>query len=74
MVIVSRSMTLVRRNKLFKLRRHLGIDSVRKSKKTRSKVETSQLVVDAKEHDPAGGWGVDQTKGRLANKGIFVAR
>ncbi|KAJ7037361.1 hypothetical protein C8F04DRAFT_1256935 [Mycena alexandri] len=62
------------RNKLFTLRKELGIDSVRKSKKTRSKVEMSQLVVDAKEDDPAGGWGVDQTKGRLANKGILVAR
>ncbi|KAJ7893121.1 hypothetical protein B0H14DRAFT_3675782 [Mycena olivaceomarginata] len=35
---------------------------------------TIQSALPVLEHDPAGGWGVDQTKGRLANKGIFVAR
>ncbi|KAJ6547769.1 hypothetical protein DFH09DRAFT_1087524 [Mycena vulgaris] len=53
------------RNKLYPLRKQVGVDSVRKSKKTRSSIETSQLVLDLKEGDVAGGWGVTQLKGHL---------
>ncbi|KAJ7166278.1 hypothetical protein C8R46DRAFT_990880 [Mycena filopes] len=30
--------------------------------------------MDLKEGDPAGGWGVTQTKGRLANAGVLIPR
>jgi hypothetical protein len=62
------------KNKLYKLRKQVGADSVRKSKKTRGQTETAQLVMDLKEGDPAGGWGVTQVKGRLANQGILIPR
>ncbi|KAJ7178030.1 hypothetical protein C8R46DRAFT_1212752 [Mycena filopes] len=62
------------KNKLYKLRRQVGADSVRKQKQTRSKVETAQLVIDMKERDVTGGWGVTQTKGRLANEGVLIPR
>ncbi|KAJ6550355.1 hypothetical protein B0H10DRAFT_2202353 [Mycena sp. CBHHK59/15] len=60
------------RNKLAKLRKQVGADSVRKSKKSRSETETAQLVLDLKEGDVAGGWGVTQVKGRLANQGVLI--
>ncbi|KAJ7661984.1 hypothetical protein DFH06DRAFT_987877 [Mycena polygramma] len=62
------------KNKLYKLRRQVGADSVRKAKKTRTRNETAQLVIDLKEGDVAGGWGVTQVKGRLANQGVLVPR
>ncbi|KAJ6576823.1 hypothetical protein B0H10DRAFT_1927095 [Mycena sp. CBHHK59/15] len=62
------------RNKLAKLRKQVGADSVRKSKKSRSETETAQLVLDLKEGDVAGGWGVTQAKGRLANQGVLIPR
>ncbi|KAF7362456.1 hypothetical protein MVEN_00593200 [Mycena venus] len=52
----------------------VNADSVRKSKKRRTETETAQLVIDLKERDVAGGWGVTQVKGRLANEGVLVAR
>ncbi|KAJ7160845.1 hypothetical protein C8R46DRAFT_1223186 [Mycena filopes] len=60
------------KNKLYKLRRQVGTDSVRKQKQTQSTVETAQLVIDMKERDVTGGWGVTQTKGCLANEGVLI--
>ncbi|KAJ7078212.1 hypothetical protein C8R44DRAFT_896026 [Mycena epipterygia] len=65
---------VIGRNKLFQLRKKVGATSVRKSKKTRTANETAQLVIDLKEGDVAGGWGVTQVKGRLANTGVPVPR
>ncbi|KAJ7812339.1 hypothetical protein B0H13DRAFT_1926161 [Mycena leptocephala] len=64
----------VDKNKLYKLRKQVGADSVRKSKKMRGQTETAQPVMDLKEGDPAGGWGVTQVKGRLANEGSLIPR
>ncbi|KAJ7099755.1 hypothetical protein C8R44DRAFT_747675 [Mycena epipterygia] len=64
----------IKRNKLYSLRKQVGATSVRKSKTIRTATETSQLVLDLKEGDTAGGWGVTQVKGRLANEGILVPR
>jgi hypothetical protein len=61
------------KNKLYKLRKQVGANSVRKSK-TRGQTKTAQLVIDLKEGDPAGGWGVTQVKGRLANEGSLIPR
>ncbi|KAJ6448579.1 hypothetical protein C8R45DRAFT_1046009 [Mycena sanguinolenta] len=33
-----------------------------------------QMVVDIKQNNVAGGWGVTQVKGRLVNKGVLIPR
>ncbi|KAJ7289624.1 hypothetical protein C8J57DRAFT_1046436 [Mycena rebaudengoi] len=62
------------KTKLFEIRKRLGIPTVKNSRKLRTDVETRQLVIDLKERDIAGGWGVDQVKGRLANAGVLIPR
>ncbi|KAK6972172.1 hypothetical protein R3P38DRAFT_3486110 [Favolaschia claudopus] len=62
------------KTKLYELRKSLNVDTVKNSRNKRSDVETRQLVVDIKQHDIAGGWGVTQVKGRLANQGILIPR
>ncbi|KAJ7069049.1 hypothetical protein B0H15DRAFT_871313 [Mycena belliarum] len=64
----------VGRKKLFEVRKRLCVDSVRNSKKKRSAIETEQHVLDLKEGDVAGGWGVTQVKGRLANRDVLIPR
>ncbi|KAJ7452923.1 hypothetical protein FB451DRAFT_1521089 [Mycena latifolia] len=61
-----------RRVKLAQLRKKVGATSVRNSKGSRTDVETRQGVMDLKPGDVAGGWGVTQTKGRLANVGVLI--
>ncbi|KAJ7264827.1 hypothetical protein C8J57DRAFT_1512195 [Mycena rebaudengoi] len=62
------------KTKLFEIRKRLGIPTVKNSRKLRTDVETRQLVIDLKESDIAGGWGVNQVKGRLANAGVLIPR
>lgn len=42
--------------------------------KSTSGQERVQAVIDLKESDVLGKWGVQQTRQRLANKGILIAR
>ncbi|KAJ7126924.1 hypothetical protein C8R44DRAFT_667777 [Mycena epipterygia] len=64
----------IKRTALSNLRKRIGAVSVRNSKGTRTEVETRQRVIDLKESDVAGGWGVTQVKGRLANAGMLIPR
>ncbi|KAJ7475579.1 hypothetical protein B0H11DRAFT_2427248 [Mycena galericulata] len=64
----------IKRNTLATLRKQVGVESVKKLKGKRTDVETQQAVIDLKEGDVAGGWGVTQVKGRLANVGILIPR
>lgn len=63
-----------RKTRLCELRKELKVDSVKNSRNTRTDVATRQAVVDIKQNDVAGGWGVTQVKGRLANKGVLIPR
>ncbi|KAJ6580935.1 hypothetical protein B0H19DRAFT_928755 [Mycena capillaripes] len=65
---------VIKKTKLCELRKRLQIDSVKNSHETRTDVETRQIVVDLKQNDVAGGWGVTQVKGRLANKRVLIPR
>ncbi|KAJ7456355.1 hypothetical protein B0H11DRAFT_1739290, partial [Mycena galericulata] len=62
------------KTRLYELRKELNVDSVKKSGGARTEVQTRQSVVDLKQNDVAGGWGVTQVKGRLANKGLLIPR
>ncbi|KAJ7652422.1 hypothetical protein DFH06DRAFT_1331056 [Mycena polygramma] len=64
----------IKRNTLCNLRKRLGVESVKKNKANRTETETRQAVIDLKQADVAGGWGVTQVKGRLANAGILIPR
>ncbi|KAJ6500290.1 hypothetical protein DFH09DRAFT_1102722 [Mycena vulgaris] len=48
----------IKRNALAVLRKWLGVESAKKSKGKRTDVETRQTVIDLKQGDVAGGWGV----------------
>lgn len=63
-----------RKNKLYKLRKQVGVESVRKNKTKMSAVEKVQAVVDLKESDALGKWGVTAVKQRLANEGVLMPR
>ena len=52
----------------------MNVGSVRKNKKILSTVEKVQAVVDMKESDVLGKWGVTSTKQRLANEGLLIPR
>ncbi|KAK6969590.1 hypothetical protein R3P38DRAFT_3336838 [Favolaschia claudopus] len=62
------------RTTLFKLRKRVQAPSVRKTAKTMHPADLSQHIVDIKENDPLGLWGVDQVRGRLAIEGILATR
>ena len=47
------------------------MESVHVNIKTTSE-ERAQAVLDIKEHDLTGGWGVAQVRQRLANQGILI--
>lgn len=63
-----------RKNKLYELRKKVGAPSVRKVNKAMADVEKVQHVMDLKESDVLGNWGVTQVKARLANDGILLTR
>ncbi|KAJ7619918.1 hypothetical protein DFH06DRAFT_1010814 [Mycena polygramma] len=64
----------IKKTKFFALRKELNVETVKKSHEQRTDVQTRQMVVDIKQSDVAGGWGVTQVKGRLANAGILIPR
>ncbi|KAJ7917910.1 hypothetical protein B0H13DRAFT_1869943 [Mycena leptocephala] len=65
---------IIGKTRLCELRKELKVGSVKNSRNTRTDVATRQSVVDIKQNDVAGGWGVTQVKGRLANKGVLIPR
>jgi hypothetical protein len=52
----------------------LGVETVKNSSANRTEEETRQAVMDLKQNDVVGGWGVTQARGRLANAGVLLAR
>ncbi|KAJ7100453.1 hypothetical protein C8R44DRAFT_859356 [Mycena epipterygia] len=64
----------IRKTKLYSIRKRLGIETVKKSGRKRTEVETRLAVMDLKQSNVAGGWGVTQVKGRLANAGVLIPR
>ena len=61
----------VRRSTLFSIQKRLGMESVHVNIKTTSE-EHAQAVLDIKEHDLTGQWGVTQVRQHLANQGILI--
>ena len=59
---------------MYKLRARLGVPTVRNKVKLSSTTERLQAVLDLKQSDFQGRWGVAQVRQRLANKGISVTR
>lgn len=72
--VVKSNFSFDSRNTLFKLRKRVAAPSVRKNKDTLTEVEKVQAVVDLKQEDIQGRWGVDSVKQRLANNYVFLAR
>ncbi|KAJ7909608.1 hypothetical protein B0H13DRAFT_2233040 [Mycena leptocephala] len=62
------------KTKLYALRARLGVETVKNSSAKRTEEETRQAVMDLKQNDVVGGWGVTQARGRLANAGVLLAR
>lgn len=66
---------LLRKTKLYDLRKKLGIVSVRTMRKNGTdKQATVQAVLDIKANDTLGRWGVGQVRQRLANMDVLVPR
>jgi hypothetical protein len=63
-----------RRSKLFEIRKKVGAPSVRNNKGKLSSIELVQAVVDIKEDDVQGRWGVTAVKARLALKDVLLNR
>ncbi|KAJ7071774.1 hypothetical protein B0H15DRAFT_793339 [Mycena belliarum] len=62
------------KTRLFGLRKQLGVPSVRRAAKELHPTTINQQVVDIKQNDTLGMWGVTQLKGRLANQDFLVPR
>ncbi|KAL0953005.1 hypothetical protein HGRIS_007210 [Hohenbuehelia grisea] len=60
------------RSKLFELRKRVGAPSVRKNPTPDQ--DRTQALINAKENDLAGRWGVEQTRQRMANGGVLITR
>lgn len=59
---------------MYKLRARLGVPTVRTKIKLGSASERLQAVLDLKQSDIQGRWGVAQVRQRLANKGVTISR
>lgn len=59
---------------MYKLRARLGVPTVRQKIQQGSTSERLQAVLDLKESDTQGRWGVAQVRQRLANKGVPITR
>lgn len=59
---------------MYKLCRRLGIPPVRVQAKRGDPAQRRQVILDLKESDVQGCWGVRQVRQRLANKDIAVTR
>ncbi|KAJ7136217.1 hypothetical protein C8R46DRAFT_614344 [Mycena filopes] len=64
----------IKKTALNKLRKGLNIPSVRKAAKSLHPTEIAQHVIDIKQNDALGLWGVNQVKGRLAMEDVLVPR
>ncbi|KAF4586441.1 Transposase [Pleurotus pulmonarius] len=63
---------LISERQLYKLRKRLEVPSIRKS--SSKPQELAQAVIDIKDSDLTGRWGVAQVRQRLANNGILIRR
>ena len=59
---------------MYKLRHRLGVPTVRVQAARGEPAKRRQLILDLKESDIQGRWGVRQVRQRLANKDISVTR
>ena len=59
---------------MYKLRARLGARTVRVEARQRESAKLRQIILDLKESDIHGLWGVRQVRQRLANLGISVTR
>ena len=59
---------------MYKLRARLGVPTVRKIIQQGNTADRLQAVLDLKQSDVQGRWGVAQVRQRLANKGISITR
>lgn len=59
---------------MYKLRARLGIPSVRVQARRGEPAKRVQDILDLKESDIQGRWGVRQVRQRLANQDISVTR
>ena len=59
---------------MYKLRARLGVPTVRNRTKQGNALERLQAVLDLKQSDVQGRWGVAQVRQRLANKGVSISR
>ena len=59
---------------MYKVRARLGVPTVRQKIQQGSTSERLQAVLDLKESDIQGRWGVAQVRQRLANKGVPITR
>ncbi|KAI1785490.1 hypothetical protein LXA43DRAFT_1100273 [Ganoderma leucocontextum] len=62
------------RMSMYKLRARLGVPTVRVQASRGEPAKRLQVILDLKESDVQGRWGVQQVRQRLANKGISVTR
>ncbi|KAJ7432081.1 hypothetical protein B0H11DRAFT_1761052, partial [Mycena galericulata] len=62
------------RTSLYKLRKALKVPSVRQAAKSLHPTVVHQQIVDIKQSDTLGHWGVSQLKGRLASENILIPR
>ncbi|KAF4589018.1 hypothetical protein EYR40_010574 [Pleurotus pulmonarius] len=60
------------RTKFFALKKSLEVATVRRN--PTSPQDRVQAVIEVKENDVAGLWGVGQTRQRVANKGVLMSR
>ena len=59
---------------MYKLRARLGVPTVRKIIQQGNAADRLQAVLDLKQNDVQGRWGVAQVRQRLANKGVSITR
>ena len=62
------------RMSVYKLRSRLGVPTVRNKIKQGNTSERLQAILDLKQSDIQGRWGVAQVRQRLANKGLSISR
>ena len=59
---------------MYKLRARLGVPTVRNQIRLGNTAQRLQAVLDLKQSDVQGRWGVAQVRQRLANKGVSITR
>ena len=59
---------------MYKLRDRLGVPTVRGQSRRVDPVQRLQAIMDLKQSDVQGRWGVAQVRQRLSNTGISITR